>query len=70
MKRKNKTNRAKRADSVTGPIGRRSFVKTLPALAAAGLAAAANAEAQAPAADQSSPISTDTLHAAEQIIGM
>jgi len=70
MKRKNKPNRAKRSDSVTGPIGRRSFVKTLPALAAAGLAAAANAEAQAPAADQSSPINTDTLHAAEQIIGI
>jgi Asp-tRNA(Asn)/Glu-tRNA(Gln) amidotransferase A subunit family amidase len=70
MKRKNKTNRAKPADSVAGPIGRRSFVKTLPAIAAAGLAAAATAEAQAPAADRSSPISTDTLHAAEQIIGI
>jgi Asp-tRNA(Asn)/Glu-tRNA(Gln) amidotransferase A subunit family amidase len=68
--KKNKANRAKRA-SVAGPIDRRSFVKTLPALVAAGLATTKTAGAQAPAAsDQSSPIATETLHAAEQIIGI
>ena len=74
MKKRKRTNRAKPTDTLTGSIDRRTFVKTLPALAAAGLATTATTAttaAQTPAAsDQASPITAESLHAAEQIIGV
>jgi len=73
MKKKRNTKRPKPADQMTGSIDRRSFVKTLPALAAVGLAVAAPESVtgqSTSASDQASPINPESLHSAELIIGI
>jgi Asp-tRNA(Asn)/Glu-tRNA(Gln) amidotransferase A subunit family amidase len=69
--KKRKRIRPKQTDPVTGSIDRRAFVKILPAVAAAGLTATRSTPAQTPApSDQTSPITAETLRAAEQISGI